>query len=174
MGFLFSGLFWGLVIVLAGLSVILNVAFGLKIPFFRILFGLVLIYIGISLVIGTRVRVRTHNTTAFDESTMEVTKAGEYNVLFSRSVIDLTRVELKPGRNKVEVNTVFGSAVIKIDPATPMRLHASAAFAGAHMPDGNTLSFGDYNWQSDSLRDTIPFLDVEVSVVFGALEIQNR
>ncbi len=173
MGFVFSGLFWGLVIVLAGLSIILNVAFGLKIPFFRILFGLVLIYIGVSMLIGTRVRVRTHNTTVFDESTMEVTKAGEYNVIFSRSVIDLTRLELKPGRNKVEVNTVFGAAVLKVDPATPVRLRASAAFAGARMPDGNTLSFGDYKWHSDSLNDSTPFLDIEASVVFGSLEIKG-
>lgn len=174
MGFLFSGLFWGLVVVLAGLSIILNVAFNVKIPFFRILFGLVLIYIGLSLVIGTRLRVRTQRTTVFDDRTMEVTKAGEYNVIFSRSTVDLSGITLKPGRNKVEVNTVFGSGTLVLDPKVPTRLHVSAAFAGARLPDGNVISFGDYNWKSDSLSDTVPHLDIEASVVFGGLEVKNK
>ena len=174
MGFLFSGLFWGLVVVLAGLSIILNVAFNIKIPFFRILFGLVLIYIGLSLVIGTRLRVRTDKTAVFDDRAMEVTKAGEYNVIFSRSTVDLTGLALKPGRNRVEVNTVFGSGTLVLDPNVPTKLRVSAAFAGARMPDGNVISFGDYRWHSDSLSDTLPYLDVEASVVFGGLEIRNK
>lgn len=174
MGFLFSGLFWGLVIVLAGLAIILNVVFNVRIPFFRILAGLVLIYIGLSLVIGMRVRVRTEKTTVFDDRTMEVTKAGEYNVIFSRGVIDLTGIALKPGRNKVHASVVFGSGTLVVDPAVPTKLHVSAAFAGARMPDGNTISFGDYNWKSDSLSDTIPYLDIEATAVFGGLDIRNK
>jgi len=49
MGFLFSGVFWGVVVVVLGLLLILK-AMGVNIPVGKIIFGILFIYIGISMI----------------------------------------------------------------------------------------------------------------------------
>ncbi len=174
MSFVFSGLFWGAIVVLIGLTIILNGVLGIRIPIIRIVFGLLLIYWGISLLLGLSFR-RTSGTTAFSDSRLESTEAsGKQDVVFGRSTIDLTGVQLKPGVNRYEVNTVFGASVIRLNPATPAKVVVSSAFAGVRLPDGNTLAFGDNTWLSPAFKPDSAYLYLKVGVVFGGVEITAR
>jgi predicted membrane protein len=173
MGFMFSGLFWGVVVVLLGLTIIINVAFGVKIPLFRIVFGLILIYWGVSLIAGSSFRSRS--TTAFSDSEIRPTKAvGKHDIIFGKGVIDLSNVSLSDRVNRYEVNTVFGSSVIRLNPTMPVKVVVSSAFAGARLPDGNTMAFGEYTYRSPNLKEDSAYLLVKASVVFGGLEVENR
>ena len=172
MGFIFSGVFWGVIVVLLGLSIILNVATGVKIPFFRIFFGLLLIYWGISLLAGSR--FHRSGSTIFSDSEIRATAAGKQDVIFGRGIIDLSGVVLKQGVNRYEVNTVFGASVIKLDPAMPVKVIASSAFAGVKMPDGGNIAFGETTYRSLNLREDSTYLLVKTSVVFGGVEVMNK
>jgi hypothetical protein len=48
--FLSSGAFWGVVIVLVGVGLILREVFHIQFPFLRLLFGLLLIYWGVKII----------------------------------------------------------------------------------------------------------------------------
>jgi hypothetical protein len=172
MGFLFSGIFWGIIVVLLGLTIILNVVTGVKIPFFRIFFGLLLIYWGISMLAGSR--FSRAGSTVFSDSEIRATTAGKQDVIFGRGVIDLSGIVLKEGVNRYEVNTVFGASVIKLDPAMPVKVVASSAFAGVKMPDGGNIAFGETTYRSPSLKEDSTYLLVKTSVVFGGTEVINR
>lgn len=175
MGFLLSGLFWGVIVVLIGLSIIINATTGLKIPLFRIILGLLVLYLGCTILFGATFRGKGKRTTAFDSRQVKVTELDrEYNVLFGRSVVDLTGTELKPGPNRVEVNTVFGAGVIRLDSKTPARVKVSAAFAGARLPDGSSISFGEHTWRSANWNEDSTRLEVEASAVFSGLEVEVR
>jgi hypothetical protein len=174
MGFMFSGLFWGVIIILIGLTVILNVVMGVRIPLIRIVFGLLLIYWGVSLLIGTSFRIRTSGSTVFSDSDVRATEAGKQDVIFGKATIDLTGIQLKPGANRFEVNTVFGSSVIRLDPAMPVKVVASTAFAGVRMPDGANIAFGETTYRSAGLREDSTYLLVKADVVFGSTVIVAR
>lgn len=169
MGFLFSGVFWGIVVVLLGLSIILNVVAGVKIPFFRIFFGLLLIYWGLSLLIGAR--FRRSGAAVFSDAKVKAASAGKHDVVFGRATIDLSGIALKEGVNRYEVNTIFGASVIRLDPAMPVKVIASAAFGGVKVPDGGNVAFGESTWRSSSLREDSTHLLVKADVVFGATEV---
>jgi len=169
MGFLFSGIFWGIVVVLLGLSIILNVVAGVKIPFFRIFFGLLLIYWGVSLLIGAR--FHRSGTAVFSDADIKATAAGKQDVIFGRAAVDLSGIVLKPGANRYEVNTVFGASVIKLDRTMPVKVAASAAFAGVKLPDGGSVAFGESGWRSPGLKEDSTYLLVKTDVVFGATEV---
>ena len=49
--FMFSAVFWGVIVVIVGLSIILR-AFGIKIPVMSVMFGLLFVYIGMSILTG--------------------------------------------------------------------------------------------------------------------------
>ena len=172
MGLLFSGIFWGGIIVILGVTVMLNYAFGIRLPIFRILLALFFFYIGISLLSGinlSRTRTKSNATTRRLESGRP---AQRHDVVFGRAIIDLTDVVLDDKKpTKVDVNTVFGSSVIKINPAIRTKVIISSAFASAKMPDGNTVAFGETTFDSDTTCIGPSYLLVTASVVFGSTEI---
>lgn len=49
-----SKLFWGAIVVLAGLVIIANAVFNINIPIFRVFFALLLIYWGVKMLIDIR------------------------------------------------------------------------------------------------------------------------
>lgn len=170
-----SGIFWGVLIIIIGIVVIINVIFGSKIPIFPLIIGLILIYFGIRIIAGMSCR-RSVKVAAFEEKNIETKAGGKYDVVFGKSVIDLTGIELKEGISKVEVNTIFGSSVIKIDPNMPVKIRASSAFGSARTPDENMVSFGEHTYKSDSLKttETKNYLLIVLNVVFGSSEVVSK
>jgi predicted membrane protein len=173
MGCLFSSIFWGVIIIIIGIVVIINVIFGTKIPIIPLIIGLILIYFGVRIITGLSCR-RSPKSVIFEEKKIETTTpSGKYDVIFGRSVIDLTKSEIKEGVSKVEINTIFGSSVVKIDPMMPVKIKASSAFGSGRLPDGNMVAFGEYTYKSDTLKktDTEDYLLIELHVVFGSAEV---
>ncbi len=173
MGCLSSGIFWGVLIVIVGILVLIRVIFGVHIPIFSLIIGLLLIYFGVRIITGMSC-CRREKTVVFEEKHIEGASAsGKYDVIFGKSMIDLTRVELKEGVARIDVNTVFGSSVIKIDPAMPIKIRATSVFGSVRLPDGNTTAFGDYTYKTDSLQqvETKDYLLIKLDVVFGSSEI---
>lgn len=176
MGCIFSSMFWGVIIIIIGIVIIINVIFGTRIPIFPLIIGLLLIYLGIKVLTGISCR-RTERATILEEKKIEPTSpSGKYDVIFNRSVFDLTKIKLKEGVSKVEINTVFGSSVIKIDPTLPIKIRASSAFGSAHTPDENMVGFGKHTYKSDALKQTESkdYLLIVLNVVFGSAEVKTE
>jgi hypothetical protein len=174
MDFIFSGLFWGVIIILLGLSVILNAAFHIHIPLFRIIIGLILIYFGIKFIAGPSWHGKTPgNMVLFSDSkvTMNDDK-GEINVLFSRATIDTAAAA-----NGAKINTIFGASTIKVSKDIPTIISIETAFGGVRMPDGNTVSFGNYTYKNkacETAADSVPRKTIKLDVVFGGAEIVEQ
>lgn len=175
MGCLFcSGMFWGVLLILLGISMILKVLFNITIPIFRIAFALLLIYLGVKILLGHSIE-RRKNTVFFNDSKIEYTESSdEYNVLFGKGVIDLSNVSLEKKIVEVKVNTVFAEGTIKINPALPTKILVNSAFAGARMPDGNVISFGNYTYKTKSFKENENYLKIETNVVFGSLKVVEQ
>ena len=172
--FMFSAVFWGVIVVIIGLSIILN-AFGIKIPVMTIMFGLLFVYIGMSILTGgfgckakCKAFMNDLNVSASDA------KEGEYSVVFGKGEVDLTALLPKEGGETVKVKTVFGESRVKIDAAKPVRVRIKAVFASAKTPDGNVVSFGEYTYSTDSAKTSKNVLNVEVNAVFGGVNIQDK
>jgi predicted membrane protein len=175
MNFLFTGVFWGVVLILIGLGVIINVVFGVKIPIFRTIFALFLIYLGIQMLTGTSWHKRSEKVVMFEEKKIEtITKSDKYDVIFGKGEIDLTGIKPDSQNIGVEINTVFGGSVVKINPAVPTKMIVSSAFGGAHLPDGNVVAFGQYTYKTESYRENEKHLLIRATVVFGGMEFLSR
>ncbi len=174
MSFVFSGLFWGAIVVLIGLTIILNGVLGIRIPIVRIVFGLLLIYWGISLLLGLSVRRTSGATIMSDSRVMSTEATGKQDVVFGKSTIDLTGVQLKPGANHYEVNTIFGASTIRLNPAIPAKVKVTSVFGGVRLPDGANIAFGENTWLSPAFKADSAYLYVKAAVVFGATEVTAR
>ncbi len=175
-GFLFSEIFWGLLLIVLGVSAVLR-SFNINIPFFRVVLAFVLIYLGISMLLGGPfVRTVDDSTVIFGElrrSGSELTE-NEFTVIFGSGELDLRDLDLEQ-TDFIEMNIVFGSGKLIIGREQLAEVRVSSAFGNALLPDRTSITFGDYTYLSPDLdRGDRPSLLVEGSVVFGRLEVEER
>jgi len=173
-----SSIFWGIILILIGLSLILRVAFNVDFPFFKFLLALFLIYLGIRIFIGKDFRlfsdVNDEHTVIFSQRTVTSVENGkEYNVIFGNGIFDLRNFEVTGDEEvTVKVNTVFGSSEVLINDSIPLEIKANTVFAGSKMPDGNMSAFGEARYNNESLSTT-PLLRIESNTVFGGFLVKK-
>ena len=171
------GLFWGVLLVLIGLAAIFRVVFDVNL--FGVLFAFFLIFIGISMLIGKpwmfRVSRDNERNTMFEERsvTEQPRDNAEYNVIFGSSVYDFRNIQFPDNEPiRIKLNTIFGNSVIRISKNTPVKIKSDAVFAGASMPDGNSVAFGSIQYATDSFGVALNPLIIDAPVVFGALQVK--
>jgi hypothetical protein len=173
-----SSIFWGVILVLIGLSLILKVAFNVDFPFFKFLFALFLIYLGIRIFIGKDFRLFSNaydeHTVIFSQRTITSIENGkEYNVIFGNGRFDLRNLQYREGEEiSVRMNTIFGSSEVLINDSIPLEIKAHTVFAGSKMPDGNTSAFGESKYKSSSYNNA-PLIRIESNTVFGGFLVRK-
>jgi predicted membrane protein len=174
-GCFFGGIFWGVLLVLLGIALLLNIAFSIRLPIFDILIGLFFVYLGVRVLIGRRFWYGHHRRWRRDDRYVESGKPGEHHdIIFGRGDIDLTHVSLPNETVRVEVNTVFGGSRITLDARMPVKIHTSSAFGAVRLPDGSATTFGEDTWKSSNLDETRPYLLLYVTSVFSGTRIVNQ
>lgn len=176
---IFSRFFWGLLLILFGVGLILERIFDLDLPLWRIFWSIVLIALGIGIILphdrkwkDELKRNAEEGDIVFEEARIEGDESkNKYDVVFGKAVIDLTKLA-KPSKNrKIEINTVFGSAIAKTNQNLPIKIKVTSAFGEATLPNGRSTAFGDSYYETKAYDPKKPAIFIEANVVFGKLEI---
>ena len=178
--FLFGGLFWGILLVLFGVSLIFKTIFHIDLHLGRIFFAAVVILFGISMLTGRHTFGR-HISRNGDEYTSVFNDgpgtSGEierqYNILFGREIIDLRDWDPEKDPLNVEVNTIFASAELLLPGDAVATVKGTTVFGSTRFPDGDTAAFGDRTYRQQGNR-TGQSLYVETNTVFGSLLVLKR
>jgi len=169
------GIFWGIVVILIGLSILINVIFHVNIPLLKILLGLFFIYLGIKIIFGIPAcgfGWKTDKDAVFHESDFSgIPPAGEYNAIFGKAVIDLTRTPLTEPVTRLKIAAVFGSAEVRLNREVPVKILANTAFGNVRLPDRSSGGFGTVSWTSDHFQEQEKHLALQADAVFGSIHI---
>ena len=144
------GVIIGIIIILFGLSLLFK-----GVPFFRLAFGGLLIFWGVSIIIGGfghkwRWYDRDPNNAIFGETKYSYNESiKEYNVVFGKGEFNFRDMDLNNKSKEVTIHTVFGSTDIYLNKLVPTRITANSAFGEARMPNGNSTAFGAITYQND-------------------------
>jgi len=175
MNFISSAAFWGMIIVLFGLSIILREIFHISFPIFRVFAGCLLIYLGIRIIAGgINYRHGGRHYEYSDSYTGDRNDKREYNIIFGSGNIDLFKIELPDKNRTLEVNVIFGDGKLILNDSIPTRVDISAALGSVHTPDRTTNGLGNSVYTTSSYRENIPFIRIKASAVFGKLIIENK
>lgn len=174
-----SALFWGLLLIVIGLSLVFRILFNIDFPLLKIIVAFALIFLGIKMLLGSfggvgKLNMHSNeNDVIFGEKRYEKFRDHkEYNVVFGKGVYDFRDYDLLNDSGKIKISSVFGSTVVKLKKETPVRVRIEAAFAGAQLPNGNSAVFGTSVYESPGLDRMQPFLDIKLDVVFGGAEVK--
>jgi len=170
MEFLFSGLFWGLLLILIGLIVVINIVFKIEIPVARIIFGLLFVYIGLHILFGGGKKKEAAVIFAGSEE-WSTSVQDKYDTIFGSRKVDLSSIDLAQGSVKIKVDTIFGNCELRIDPAMPVKIHASAVFGSVQLPNGKQVVFGDDVYVTPGYKENVNTLNIKLDTVFGNTKI---
>ena len=173
-----ASLFWGIMLILIGLSFIIKLVFNIDFSIFRVIVAFFLIYLGVKLFIGKDFSLfpdkEKDTQVIFSEKTIKTVENGkEYNVMFGGAKFDLREMQIPDSLTyRIKINTIFGGSQVLINPEMPFRINSNTVFAGTKMPDGNTSAFGSLNYENDSAKHARPHLIIETNTVFGGMHLK--
>ncbi|OHD66943.1 MAG: hypothetical protein A2096_11365 [Spirochaetes bacterium GWF1_41_5] len=175
MSMLLSGFFWGAILILIGISIMIKTFFNIDLPVMRILFACLFIWIGIKILAGGKfpqhAAVRDEQSIIFGEGKIDVQEIkSSYSVIFGKGDIDLSRVVLDKDTT-IEINTVFGSSSVKLG-NYPVIISANSAFAEVKMPDSRVANFGSTEYSGKN-SEGAHRLKIRASAVFGQMEFRQ-
>ena len=168
-----TAIFWGSILLLIGLTMIINVIFKIDLPVARIAVAAVLIFIGVKLLLGKHLRVFNHESAQCNVQYNATDKSKqEYNVVFSKGSVDLRNITLTGNEPvRVDVHTVFAHTELHLTKDMPFRITSNTAFASVNIPNADSVVVGTTGYQSDSLDTSKPYLDIKLDCVFGQTEL---
>lgn len=166
--------FWGIFLISSGLFLVLKYYLNLNIPTGRVLIGLFLISLGLSVLIGG-FGFSDSNKLIFGIGKLESNSAEkDYNIVFGQGTLDLSDIPTGEMKKKIEINTVFATTELILPKDISVFINANAAFASTVFPDGSQLNFGDRVYQSKSDKKNDADLIIEMNTVFGRTEITQK
>jgi hypothetical protein len=174
------GIFWGIFLILIGLSLIVKIVFHVDFPFIKIFFAFLFIYFGIKILTGGDFRFLGYNpdgqSVIFGEKNYDTVDDGkEYNVIFSGATFALRNMEFSENKPiRIKLNTIFGGSKVLVSKGTALKVHATTVFGGSKLPDENVSAFGSIQFSSDTVGVEKPVLEIESSTVFGGLQIRQK
>jgi len=191
---MFCSLLIGVLLLMWGLSVLVNLFFNIHIPVFGIIFGIFLIYIGIQFLVGP---TRSHwccwscdenssscNSTfmgSFNAKVNEDMDANkfplEYKTTFGNSTIDLSTITAETLKNQttpviVTVDTSFGKTELMINKTVPTRIITKSSFGKAMLPDNTMITLGTHTYNSHPNEE--PLIIINCSTNFGETVISQK
>jgi predicted membrane protein len=171
--FLFTGAYWGVILVLIGLGYIYNTIANKNLPVFRIAVGVVILSIGIQIIYSTFNPKNSH-LVLFKGKNISHTLSGDYSVVFGSSVIDLTDIDLTQGDVRKSIEVVFGGVEVYIPRNVQIEIKSETVFGSTDSPFGNSQGFGDRSFTQSAQADSLGKLTIRSECVFGSVEFKYK
>jgi hypothetical protein len=166
--------FWGVFLISSGMFLILKHYFNWNVPAFRIIVGLFLLSLGLSLLFGGGIGYQGKNTIIFNDGRINLDiNEKDYSVIFGQATFDFRENSIDELNGKLEVSTIFGSAEILLPKEATVEIEANSVFSSTQLPDGSNLSFGDRKYLSDPQGKKEADIVLEVNTVFGSTVIRH-
>jgi hypothetical protein len=162
-----GSLFWGGLLILIGVQLLASALFGLDVPLFRIMFGVWIVYMGISLAFGESPwQWCSYSWKKEYTSRYHAHNSKSYSTIFGTQLLNFASgLDLQ---KDISVNTVCGTTHITLDPDIPVLINASATFGTVILPDKTQLSAGSEQFRNYLITEK-PLYRLNINVVFGTV-----
>jgi hypothetical protein len=172
------GIFWGIVLVVIGLSIIAKVAF--NISFIRIAVGALLILLGLKILLARNsFSMNPDNGTnfIFTDKSIDVAQHPEpqYNVLFSNIKLDFAGIDsTMAGDNEYTINGLFCNIEVYVNEKQPVTIRSNTLFGYTRLPDNNSVVFGTMNYSTKEVQHKKNKLNLVSNILFAQLTYQKN
>ena len=175
---LFNNAFWGLLLIIIGILLVIKLLFNIQFPVFRVVIAILFIYLGLRILIGHQgfswnMKNGSENSAAFTEQTFHYNpEQNNYSCAFGSCSLDLSDISVT--ENKIiEISAVFGEFRLKINKDANYAIFSNTAFGNTLSPDNSSYGFGQRTYYSPNYKPELPHLTIKTNVAFGSIKITN-
>ncbi len=174
-----ASLFWGLILILIGISIIIKIVFNIEFSIFRVVIALIFIYFGIRIFIGHDFSFYHDNNDEhlimFSKKIVDhIDNEKEYNVIFGDGVFDLRKFSVPDSEVvHIKLNTIFAGTEIIMTPEIPVEISTHTVFGGTKMPNSNASAFGEATYKNATAKNTKARIFIETNTIFGGLQVRE-
>ncbi len=168
MDFFFGNFFWGILVILLGLSIFLR-GFNINLPLLKVFFAVMIIMFGIRILIGSGSSKPKSSGIHYQKGTSQHYSRNrtEYSFVFSGGTLDLTGI--KPDAKDLEITVVFGTATVILPSDIKFDIEPTTVFGATYLPGNSYVGFGEDNLILNPENAAKP-INIESSAVFGRVE----
>lgn len=175
MTFLYRRAVLGIIVIVVGGLFLANSVLGWEVPIWGIIWPIVLIGAGISIVLPQRRHSNGGSKQAgdivFEDGRVAATsEQKEHTIMFGRGEIDLTHLKIEDVQS-MEINVVFGTGRVLINENEPIKIRATSAFGNLKLPNETTAAFSDSEYETKAYRDTTQVLFLKINCVFSTVDV---
>jgi len=161
MNIFFGNLFWGILLILWGASLILR-TFNIHMPLAKVFFAVVIILFGLKLLLGDKITwFSSSKNYKQGSSYVRSNHSGEYTFVFSGGTIDLTDID--PDSKNLEITVVFGSADVLLPENLSFDIEPTSVFGSTSLPQKGAIP-----------ASTGRPIRIESTAVFGRIQYLYR
>lgn len=180
-------MFWGILLLVVGLLIIIQHVFNINLPIIKILVGVFLIYLGLKMIFGSfgvkisgfgDARITTDTEVVFSESEFKInkTETGELNTKFTtafgNSKLDLINIDPKELKQPIQITNAFGRTTIKTNPEHAILAKISVGFGSVKIRGQKLGALGDIEYKSDNFAENPNVLRLEIENAFGDILVE--
>lgn len=163
MDFFFGNIFWGIMIILFGVSIFLR-GFNINLPLMKVFFAIVIIMFGVKMLVGGA-KPRVHNRASNNHKGSTIfysSGSQEYTMVFASGELDLS--DIQPDAKDIEITVVFGSATVVLPSDVKFDIRPTAVLGSIVLPKAGKFS----------ATNSSKSIGIEATSVFGRLEFEVR
>lgn len=180
-------MFWGILLLSLGVLIIIQQIFHIDLPIIRILFGVLLVYLGIKIIFGsfglsfnvfqyepkiTDSSVLFSKTTFKARENKEASLNKDYSTVFGESTLDLSDLNENDLKETIKIENAFGKTKIKTNPDFPIYAIVSVGFGSVKIRDQKINAFGEMNFKSPNYSEGKPHLKLNIDCAFGEVIVE--
>ncbi len=164
--------FWGIFLIITGIALLVREIFNIEFPVFKVMAGLFFVLLGLRIMLGNSLiwPIKTIDNEVFFRTLnvdSPVDMHSEYQLVFSKTIFDLSQMDLPENRIDLKINNIFSGNTVYLPSGIPVNIRVDAVFAGVKMPGRNTPVFGRGSYSSENFDADLPHLNINVNIVFG-------
>jgi predicted membrane protein len=172
---LFSAAFWGVLLIIIGVLLVIKYVFNIQFPVGRIVIAVLFIYFGLRLLLGNQGmfccgKSSCSNYTAFSDREFKYSPSeNEYRCVFGSSRLDLSDVQIAENKT-IELSVAFGEFRVKINRNSNVEIISNTAFGSTFTQDNSVNGFGERTFRMPGFNEALPRLTIKTNVAFGSMK----
>ncbi|MGI8892623.1 MAG: LiaF domain-containing protein [Bacteroidia bacterium] len=172
--FLFSGWFWGFILLIFATGLIIKSVFKIRLSLFFIFLLVCLIFFTVNLITGNNSESVTYFASEKIVKLDDISELNIYNAIFCKITYDLTQLEATGPDTKIEIKNLFGKTRILINKSQKVKVQSRSFFGSGITPDDTKTILGNHIYFTSRYSKNNPHLLIDTQNIFGSTEIYEK
>ena len=173
--FLFSGWFWGFILIIIGSGAILKNILKIRINLFFVFAVIVIIFFVFNLYYKKDYESVIFVATDEQVPIKEIFETSTFNNMFCDITYDLTQLDSNnPDLKLLEINNLLGSTRILINKSQKVKIESRSFFGSNTTPDEVNQVIGNHVYYTSRYTPANPHLFIAISNIFGKIEVFEK